>query len=77
MISYIYMNPYTNISKAGTGAYALIVSLLLFGAEKLGVPLTETDALQLVQSVMAIYGIVMSIYGTMERSDLKAGLIRK
>lgn len=64
-------------SKAGTGAYALIVALLLYGGDKLGVPLTETDALQLVQSLAAIYGIIMSIIGTMKRDDLKAGIIRK
>lgn len=68
---------YSKYSKAGTGSYALVISLLLWGAETIGIPLTETDALQLVQSTLAIYGIIMSIYGTYSRSDLKYGIVRR
>lgn len=68
---------FKNYSKAGTGAYALIVTMIIWGGNQLGFSITESMALELVQSVTILYGIVMSIWGTFDRDDLKGGLVRK
>lgn len=68
---------FTKYSLAGTGSYALIVSLLIYFGRMLDIPLTEAEATQLVQSGLLIYGFIASVVGTLRRKDLEFGMIRK
>lgn len=67
---------FENYSKSGHGAYALIVGVGIWGLGQLGFTVTEAQALQLIEAVTVVYGIVMSVWGTFDRKDLVAGIKR-
>lgn len=66
-----------NTSKAGVGLIAIGVYGLIWFGTKLGITITETDAVIFVQHVVGIGGLFMTYWGQIDRKDLKMGLLRK
>jgi hypothetical protein len=67
----------SNISLGGAGLSTILVSVIMWVAAYYNVPVVETQAAELVQSILTVAGFVMMVVGQLRRKDLKYGVIRK
>ena len=61
-------------SKAGIGA---LITIVFVGLKFLGVEVPEGTEIKLVEAVGTIIGVVLLVWGQLDRADLKMGIIRR
>jgi hypothetical protein len=59
-----------NYSLTQAGNYSTLISLIVLFAPKFGVNISESDVTVLVTSVIALVGVLTSIYGRYRQGDV-------
>lgn len=65
---------FTETSMTGTG---MIITVLVFGAQWLGINFDQSTATVFVKDAVEVIGIVLAVWGQLRRKDLSMGLFRK
>ena len=63
------------LSKAGTGASIVLIINAIFPL--VGIEVPEGSLENTLESLLNVFGFIMLVWGQIDRSDLKFGLIRK